>query len=279
MTIKTNPEYKKHLQALWVKNIKVWFGWGSWKQTLTTYFILLGSLLTILISGKTSLFTDEITIQISALLATGVWLLIVAFLSYSSANCQIYAELKQRLEKWEYEKVQPDRISLVPGGEWNVNSQKTLQAFIEVVNNEDFDLTNCNAMLSKILVKIDGRWDDIFYKVNPNHKPLIWSHTKAENVVVKSGATGRINIAQTVPNAFSIINDEGEVEALYSKYKSFLEYYVEVVVMGQLNNTPIENLEFHGFIQYFNQLRDVGEIQNAKYRALHISSQRYGTSN
>ena len=127
-------------------------------------------------------------------------------------------------------------------------------------------------------VKIDGKWEDIFYKVNPNHKPFSWSHVDSgENIVVRSETTGRIDIAKIIPNGFSLIIGDVKMEAPYSKFSGFLEYYFEIVVMGMINSSPIKSIMFSGFIQYFNQVRKIGEMPNAKYRALIISSERFGS--
>lgn len=89
--------YWNEFSPLWWEGIKSWFGWGNWKQTMTTLLTFIGTVGIYLYIEEFEWALENIAQFFTAILIGGLWFLFVAIISFISSNITLYKNKQKEI--------------------------------------------------------------------------------------------------------------------------------------------------------------------------------------
>jgi len=102
--------YWEEIRHIWGDEIKSWFGWGDWKQTVTSIVVALVGPLIAFYGGSVDIAIDDIFVKIVAAISGLIWFVIIAIGTYIHANEVLYEEKKIVLSKHNWSLVRFDEV-------------------------------------------------------------------------------------------------------------------------------------------------------------------------
>jgi hypothetical protein len=145
------PEYWNDLQPLWWNEIKSWFSWGHWRQTITTIIIIFGSFLFLYLWGKIDIVKEEFWLKEAAILTGAFWFFIISIVGFVGANKILYTqqkkiqdeqiakiiELKKQLQKDPFE-------FILKEPEYSNKNNERVCVFIQIFNTATVEIEDCH---------------------------------------------------------------------------------------------------------------------------------------
>ena len=151
-------------------------------------------------------------------------------------------------------------VKLKPKVQSSQISDDPAYAYVEVTNNETYDLRNCYANLDIIKIKYlnQERWVDKTDKLIENTNALIFPNfntTQDEKIIRRGGKPERINVAK--------MHNLGNPKLIFAygfelpiPINHLSQIYIEISLNGEKNVNgkliPIKQLEFHGFVKWIS---------------------------
>lgn len=168
--------------------------------------------------------------------------------------CVIFAitnGMFQKSRNYLGDRIIASRITLVSRDDSRKGDIYEKYTWIEINNEEEFDLRECYAALKILKIKSSDAWipwDDI---ANENNSLLTFPEFQDKETIVHPGIPVRLNIAKTDGKSISLIFQRGDVPL--NVQHAYPKLYVEIVVGGKdygENNKvrKIEDKIFKGFL-------------------------------
>jgi len=155
----------------------------------------------------------------------------------------LQTEIAQYRKKWGLDKVDADRILLLP--------EKSIdhRAILKIENREGVDLEDCYGHPIKVMVGDEKHWENVTHSANSGTELLTWFiHSDATRWTVNRDTSELLCVAFRHNDGNIGITHHARVNTI-NKNDPDASIYVEIQIDGSLNQKPIFPLCFKGFIR------------------------------
>lgn len=130
-------------------------------------------------------------------------------------------------------------------------SSEELSVWIEIVNDEDVELTDCYADLKTVLIKNGDKWIVYTDRVNKTLSKLSWpDFANGADVTIRRKSNARLDLARTNngKRAIMFLFENGEQSITDNLV------YIKIGVNGMMYEKPIEEKIITGFLRLENMV-------------------------